>query len=394
MGHSHAEDRSTYYLEQLCTIAVCGLLGGVTVMLYTQNMLRYILVPQLHIYVFWSGVTLLILAGLRGLLLWQSVGRGGADCLPDPVHDHHHGQDHEHPHTHAHEDCCAHEHEHSHLQDHDHAHGHDHSWNPWRYIVLLLPIVLYFLGLPNAGLTSKISAVELEQTAAGTAVENTGMRINKDAASDLLQIVAVAPDGPADKAGLKVDDVITQITSIMDEEGKPLDRPEIASSRNLTVQEAVDKLRGPPQTKVQLAVQRARSEPLNLEIVRSAAILNLEFKELERAAYTADQRRFYAGKIGRLKGQFFPGNNDRTFSLARIKITCCAADAIPLNIVIMLDPASKEGIKNAKPQQWVQVTGEIQFRKRRDRDEYVTVLLVASPKDVRETDPDLNPYIQ
>jgi uncharacterized membrane protein YcgQ (UPF0703/DUF1980 family) len=258
----------------------------------------------------------------------------------------------------------------------------------------LLPAVLYFLGLPNAGLTSHTSIDVDQGVVTGVAIENAGMRIAKDAGRDLLQVVAVTPQGPADKAGLKVDGLITQITRQVNESGEPLEQAEIIPAKGLSVDEAVEKLRGPPQTRFKLSIQRASSEPSNFEIVRSADILDLEFKELEKAAYTEDQRQFYAGKIGRLKGQFFPGRNDRMFSLARIKITCCAADAVPLNIVIMLDPNCKEGIKNIKSQQWVQVTGEIQFKKRRDRDDYVTVLMVPSPKDIHETDPDLNPYIQ
>jgi hypothetical protein len=403
MGHSHTEDRTTYYLEQLCTIAVCGALGGVAVLLYKQEMLKYILIPQFFRYVLLSGIALLVLVALRGVLLWRSVGlvasehRHGQGQKSDhgPLHDHGRTHDHHHdgagPHDHDHEHCCG--------PEGDHAdacgHGHEHGWNPWRYIVLLLPIVLYLLGLPNAALTKHVN-IDVDQTSAvGMLVENCGMRILKDSKRDLLQVVSITPDGPAQKAGLKVDDFILQIARAVDSNGEPLPNPEVLPVQSLSLAEAVNKLRGKPQTKVKLRVERGSSEPLQVELVRNADLLDLQFKELERAAYTPAQRQYYAGRMGRLRGQFMPGRNDHTFSLVRIKITCCAADAIPLNVVIQLDPNSKEGVsKNIRPQQWVQVTGEIDFLKRRDRDEYVSVLRVASPQDVRETDPDPNPYIQ
>jgi len=71
-----------------------------------------------------------------------------------------------------------------------------------------------------------------------------------------------------------------------------------------------------------------------------------------------------------------------------------AADARPLNVMIMLDPQSPENLSHVKALEWVKVTGRLTFRKRKDRDEYVTVLMVASPSDVKSTEPDPRPYIQ
>src|SRR5438445_166391 len=62
-------------------------------------------------------------------------------------------------HDHAPGETCAHEpdlehHEHhigkavGHHHDHDEA-DHDHGWAPWRYVVVLVPIILFLLGLPN-----------------------------------------------------------------------------------------------------------------------------------------------------------------------------------------------------------------------------------------------------
>jgi uncharacterized membrane protein YcgQ (UPF0703/DUF1980 family) len=118
--------------------------------------------------------------------------------------------------------------------------------------------------------------------------------------------------------------------------------------------------------------------------------VSLNFKELDRSAYNETQRDFFEGKTGTLKGQFAPGKSSTTFSLVRLKITCCAADAIPLNVVII----SPESVADIKPMSWVEVTGQIQYRKRKDRDEYVPVLKLHSLQDVVPTAPDDDPYLQ
>src|SRR5262249_28978228 len=131
-------------------------------------------------YVLGSGIALIGLAAVRGAFLWSSVGR--AD---ETHHDHcHHDlgacdHDHDHEHEHPHEETSAssghhHDHDDPHQEElalagaddnhgHDHDHGHSHSWRPWRYMLLCLPIILYFLNLPNQGFSS-VSAVDVEES--------------------------------------------------------------------------------------------------------------------------------------------------------------------------------------------------------------------------------------
>jgi hypothetical protein len=422
MAHAHAEDQNTYYLEQLCTIGICGLIGGVTALMYRGHlpdpvrdpcMLRFMVAVYLHPYVFAGGIAMVGLVIVRAVIVWrmssraaEAHGHGHEHC-----HDDEHGVEHihgpeceyDHGHDHVHEHAAGgHEHEHDHDPAHspgdDHGHGHDHSWNPWRYTVLLLPVVLFFLGLPNGPLRVRARNVNASDFASGSSsklVENTGMRITKNETQDLIQVVSVSKDGAADKAGLKANDDISQITREFDEEGKPLAKPEVAAAKGMLLEKAVELLKGKPQTKVKVTVERSSGEPQTLEITRSADIKNVAFNELKSAAFTEQSREFWSGKIARLKGQYSPSGSDvRIFSLVRIKMTCCAADAYPLDVVIMLDPNAKGSIAHIKPQQWVEVTGEIQFRKRKGRDEYATILWVSSPADVKESDPDMNPYIQ
>src|SRR5947209_5942985 len=83
MAHSHGHDRSTYYIEQLCILTICGLLGGVSVLLYYQQKLL-MLAPNRHFVVLLGGIALLVFVALRAITLWRSVGRPS----PAPLHDH------------------------------------------------------------------------------------------------------------------------------------------------------------------------------------------------------------------------------------------------------------------------------------------------------------------
>src|SRR5260370_22082753 len=103
MAHIH-EDSDTYYLDQLCLIALCGAFGGVGFTLYfwQQSMLNRVLGEQFHIYVLISGILLLVLTGIRAAIFWKSAG-AAKNTLPLAqyhVHDH----DHAHEHSHEHHD--------------------------------------------------------------------------------------------------------------------------------------------------------------------------------------------------------------------------------------------------------------------------------------------------
>jgi hypothetical protein len=222
----------------------------------------------------------------------------------------------------------------------------------------------------------------------GKFVENTGLRISKDNAGDPLEVLAVASDSPAQKAGISPHDVITQLTRL---DGP---KPEVVSTKGLSVEDAARLIGGKPQTKVKLTIQRPGEEkPREVEFTRALDIINLEFKELERGSYSPQTRQYYEGRTVRLKGQYAPGTDKRSCSLFRLKIQCCAADAIPLNVVIRLDPQAPGDLSQFKQQDWVEVTGRVEYLKKKGQEEYVAVLTVPSPQDIKITPPD-SPYIQ
>ncbi|HTU18260.1 MAG TPA: hypothetical protein VMG10_09405 [Gemmataceae bacterium] len=310
MAHDHSHgDRSAYYLNQLFTIAVCGALGGVAVMLWWSGKIALMLHPKFYLWVLLGGITLLVLVVLRAMAVWQSVDE--PITVPDHTHDHEHcGHDHGHcDHDHGHDPGIQtaaqttgystaaaspapsmpvhhhhdhdHDHEHHHHgHDHGHDHDHEHGWAPWRYVVLLLPVVLYFLNLPNQGFSA-------------------------DAGGNLNLADFKAPDA-----------------------------------------------------------------------LRSTGTATVGFTELQQASLTPESRDYYEGKTITLTGQYL-GNDPKRFTLRRFKIACCAADAIPLNAVIMVDPQSSEKVDpDTYRNQWVEVKGRVHFFQKPGSNEYVTALIL------------------
>jgi hypothetical protein len=265
-------------------------------------------------------MTLLILVMLRAFTLWLATKPAPQAALAHN-HDHQHGPvcDHDHDHHHHHDE---------HAVDHDrgetdHGHDHDHGWGPWRFAVLLLPIVLFFLNLPNSGFSN---VRELNP-------DNIELRSN----TDVLPYAVGGLGAISPEIGPSVFGVMANI---------------VAGSAQ-------------------------------------GDLVPLEFRELEQAAYQPFKREFLSGKRGEIRGQFAPSSNLKMFTLVRFKITCCAPDAVPLNVMIV----SPEDVRQ-KRGDWVKVVGTISFAKRKDRDEFVPVLQLNSSKDVVQVQPDKNPYIQ
>jgi hypothetical protein len=276
--HTHTGEQDSYYLDQLCTLGFSAALGVIMILLYAFGKLEVILASTFHLWVLAAGIVLLIFVAIRAVALWAEVGKAKAAI----AHDHHHDREHSHDNAH-----CDHDHDHDHDREHEHqhaaphtcAHGHEHGWAPWRYAVLLLPII-YFLMNPW---------------------------------------------------------------------------PEV------------------------------QAEPEKLD----ANVIALSFSDAENAAISKESRDDYT--IGefkdnqvRLKGMFQSGNGP-TFGLYRLKMVCCAADASPINIVIVAPKG--ENITYAHGT-WVRVIGKLTFHPGGDG-RYVTVL---KADKVEKIAPDPNPY--
>jgi uncharacterized membrane protein YcgQ (UPF0703/DUF1980 family) len=94
-----------------------------------------------------------------------------------------------------------------------------------------------------------------------------------------------------------------------------------------------------------------------------------------------------------VRGQFAPmQGSDQVFMLVRLKISCCANDAVQLNVPMVC----RESIRDVKINDWVKVTGRVEFRETNGA--FRTVVLVSKASDVKGPKdgitPDTNPYIQ
>jgi hypothetical protein len=135
MSHEHDHDANTYFVDQLCTVSTCSAFGIVMILLWYFGKLDILLVSQFHPFVLWGGIGVLALVALRALSLWSTSRARRAAAQPEQVQGHIAcGCDHGDGQAHAGKPptSCA---------DHGHAH-----FAPWRYAVLLLPIMLYLMN--------------------------------------------------------------------------------------------------------------------------------------------------------------------------------------------------------------------------------------------------------
>lgn len=119
------------------------------------------------------------------------------------------------------------------------------------------------------------------------------------------------------------------------------------------------------------------------EIADQGEDFEVTFLQLEKAAANEESRHFYEGKRVRLVGQF-AGDHDKRFTLTRSKMTCCRADAIALNAIIMIDPQSPERLPlNQLKDNWVEVTGKVQFLKVIGKQEFVSSVVLMPKQEMR-----------
>jgi hypothetical protein len=141
-GHKHPHQCDTVDLDQVCTVIVCLAIGGVAIGLNLKNQLVYILAEWLHPWLLGAGICLVAVAMCQGInLLFRRFSSNAAH------HD---------PHS---------------------CHSHEHDWAPWRYTVLLIPVVLFLLDLPNQGFSLARADTEIAE---GMDVEARGGNVIGD----------------------------------------------------------------------------------------------------------------------------------------------------------------------------------------------------------------------
>jgi hypothetical protein len=65
MAHEHHHDPSSYYTEQLCTVAFCGAFGGIAVAVYASGVVNNILKQGILQYSLLAGGIVLLITTKR-----------------------------------------------------------------------------------------------------------------------------------------------------------------------------------------------------------------------------------------------------------------------------------------------------------------------------------------
>lgn len=328
MAHSHSGCQSPrdYFTEQLLTILVCGSLAFVGIQMYRNDMLKHILAPQFHVAVLVGSISVLALVAVRAISVWREAGE------LQPLNDM----------------SCQENHIHSTACDHlpglpggstddpnyaDDGHSHDMSWMFARMLILVFPIALFALGVPNTGFSK---GKQLDAAGHDTAL-NLNPKVIEELAKDPSTIEYKAAETQSD--GTKVRELQT---------AKGLKIREITSTSG--------------DTKY---------------VLIPGAGAEMRFNELTEAAFDADKRKALEGSTAIMQGRF-KRLGDKEFTLFRMKMTCCGPDAVTLKVRII----APQSVAEYADFDWVQVKGVIQFLKAPGQERYTPVLVLSDITDI------------
>jgi hypothetical protein len=336
--HSHGESLRDYFVEQLLGIMVCGLIGFVAVRMYTNGMLNFILAKPFHLPVLLGGVAvLLIIVLLRAIAVWHEAGalQAAHSHGPECSQDHTHGPDCDHSHAYP---------GHTHSHDDGHMHSHDMSWVFVTMLILVVPVILFTIGMPSSTMARLAAIAEAKLEGRNSpAEESLG-------AADLRE---QAKDAAVEEEKKESDGTTIRV---------------LKTKSGLRIRETI-----PPT-----------GEPRYALI--TAAGTEMRFNDLNDAAFDEAKRKSLEGQTAILEGRF-KRLADKEFTLFRLKMTCCAADTVPLKVRILVPQAPN----NIVDYDWVQVKGQIQFIKmtgsKDGAEVYIPVIMVADITDVRKAEP-------
>ena len=329
MPHSHSGCQSPrdYFTEQLLTILVCGALAFVGIELYRTDRLRHILAPQFHLPVLIGSISVLVLVAVRAVSVWREAGE------LTPLNDMNCEE------NHVHSAACNHL---PGLPDGttgepelaDDGHSHDMSWMFARMLILVFPVALFLLGVPNSSFSKDGQLKGLGN--------DTALNLDPKA------IEAMAKD----PATVEVKPVETQA------DGTKV--RELQATNGLKIREIV-----------------ATSGETKYVIIPGAG-QEMRFNDLTEAALDADKMKAYEGQTAIMQGRF-KRLGDKEFTLFRQKMTCCGADTVMLKVRIIA-PQAVNGFYDFD---WVQVKGVIQFIKAPGQERYTPVIVLPDITDVQ-----------
>jgi len=319
-----------YFTEQLLTILVCGALAFVGIQMYLNGMLGHILAPDFHPWVLVGSVSVLLLVVLRAVSVWREAGElqpvDGMNCQENHVHTA--ACDHPLP---GMPDGTIPD---ANLVD-DHGHSHDMSWVFARMLVLVFPVALFALGVPNASLSAKGQLDSVGNDSSLGLDPKAIEALAKDPATIEYKPMETQADG-------------TKVR-------------ELQTANGIKIREIT-----PPTGEVKYVVMPGEGN-------------EMRFNDLTEAALDADKRKSYGGQTAIMEGRF-KRLGDKEFTLFRMKMTCCGADTVPLKVRII----TPQAISGFPDFEWVRVKGVIQFIKAPGQERYTPVLVLGDVTDVQK----------
>jgi carboxyl-terminal processing protease len=96
-----------------------------------------------------------------------------------------------------------------------------------------------------------------------------GLRLRVDPETAMIQVETPLRGGPAHKAGVRAGDLITHIVQREDADGKPLNPAKRTATKGVSLEDAEQKLRGKPGSRIHIVVQRPQADkPLEFALER------------------------------------------------------------------------------------------------------------------------------
>jgi hypothetical protein len=289
-GHTHStEERNAYFLDQLCMIAVGGAYAGVVFAMFYGKWVPTgevsvinIIVPWIQYMLLAGAILLLALAILRGVGVWKAS--------KDPHFDPHAGHDHG--------------------PDENHAHG----WSPWKYIPLVIPLVLYIgLGVPDSRMIRAYERDLAEQGLPRGSLRGMG-------GLDAITQAQIASNQFA--IGAQGDGLAPALLE------------SLLLSGAIATEIAMEELDVEPDARPTLG---------ELEEVADNPFMHESFSSLSRIE---------------VEGNFYPASADGSFfHVVRLRVACCLGDARPAMVMC----SSRKPITDIAPGDWVAVQGKVTF---------------------------------
>jgi hypothetical protein len=279
-------------------------------MYFNPKLLERIVVPAFFGPILLGGLGVLVLVAVRAVAVWQLSGQA-ATARAEASHDHGHSHSHGHEHSHSHGHAHAHAHDENCGHDHGTDCGHDH----------------------------------------GKGHAEEGHDDHEHGWTPVRYMVLAIPF----------------FLFILGEPRRNFSANEVANSTSGVLQ-----LSPKRQGLAALAGGPALTRVLKKSDVDRREI-QLRFNELVEAAAVPVRQEHYDGDIGIIRGQFFPiKGNDTEFTLFRVDMTCCNADARILETRIS-SPVSVQSL-GLQEGEWIRARGVISFERDERKRKWVPVL--------------------